>query len=67
MGWLPSRRGGLAEAEPALGRWLEVRAARSQRGVALVGRSDWTHVSFVVCWRTVGLAIPACQGDCGVA
>lgn len=32
LGWLPSRRGGLAEAEPISGGWLEVGAARSQLG-----------------------------------
>lgn len=32
LGWLPSRRGGLAEAEPGSGPWLEVGAARVTAG-----------------------------------
>lgn len=33
--------------------------------VALVGLSDHTHLSFVICSGTFGFTVPSCQGDHG--
>lgn len=62
LSWLPLWRGGLTKAEPGSGGCLEVPLPGHSR-VASVGQPDWTHLSFVVCLRIVGLATPACQGD----